>query len=94
MTGRGALLGAVVLAVAIMGAAAPARAHVRVFVGGAFGFPVVPYPYPYAYPYYGYPAPYPGGVDVPPPGWVAGHWAWWYDHSGRRFRVWIPPHLR
>src|SRR5439155_16539890 len=63
---RGAgVMAAAVLGVLLLGPARPASAHVRVFVGGAVGFPV--YPYPYYYPY----APYP---EVPPPGWEPGRW--------------------
>ena len=84
----------VVLAVAlVMSAAAPARAHVGVgvYVGG----PVWDYPAPYPY-YAPYPPPYPAAYPyaVPPPGWVSGHWEWRYDPWGRRYRAWIPPHLR
>ncbi|MFI5396175.1 MAG: hypothetical protein ACHQ9S_11645 [Candidatus Binatia bacterium] len=85
--------------------AAPARAHVHVFVGGAFGVPIYPYPYirpyPYvsAYPYPAYPV-YNGyaligpPAGIPPPGWVRGHWAWRHAGWGRRFRAWVPAHLR
>jgi len=79
-----ALLGALLL----LGPARPASAHVRVFVGGAVGFPVYPYPYPYYYPYA---PPYP---EVPPPGWEPGHWEMRYDQWGRPYRAWVPPHLR
>ncbi len=78
-------MAAAALGVLLMGPARPASAHVRVFVGGAVGFPV--YPYPYYYPY----APYP---EVPPPGWEPGRWEWRYDPWGRPYRAWIPPHLR
>jgi hypothetical protein len=75
---------------ALLGAAAPASAHTRVFIGGVFG---VPAPYPYYYP--AYPTPYPWGVypAPPPPGFAPGHWEWRYDAWGRRYQVWIPPHL-
>lgn len=75
----------------------PAAAHVHVFVGGVVGFPAYPaYSYPYVYPYYPYPywAPYPYGEDVPPPGWVAGHWEVRSDQWGRAVQVWVPGHLR
>ena len=72
----------------LLGPARPASAHVRVFVGGAVGFPVYPYPY-----YYPYGVPYPA-YDVPPPGWEPGRWEWRSDPWGRRYRVWVPPHLR
>ena len=88
---RGAFV--LVLTAALAAAASPAAAHVSVFVGGVVGFPSYPIPYPYAYPYY--PAPYPYAVeDVPPPGWVAGHWEVRSDPSGRPVRVWVPGHLR
>ncbi len=82
---------AVVALVITLGTAAPARAHVRVFVGGAFGFPVYP-----AYPYYYYPYPYPAYPydGVPPPGWDPGHWEWRQNRWGRWVEVWVPPHLR
>ena len=86
---RAGVMGAALLSLFLLGAARPASAHVRVFVGGAIGFPVYPYPYPYYY--YPYPAPYP---EVPPPGWAPGHWEWRYDPWGRPYRVWVPPHLR
>jgi hypothetical protein len=77
----------------IMCTAAPAAAHGRIFIGGVFGVPppVVIYPYPAAYPY-----PYAvyGPPEVPPPGWVAGHWEWRHDAWGRPIQVWVPPHLR
>ena len=79
-----ALLGVLLL----LGPARPANARVRVFVGGAIGFPVYPYPYPYYYPYA---VPYP---EVPPPGWAPGHWETRYDSWGRPYRAWVPPHLR
>jgi len=79
-----ALLGVLLL----LGHARPANARVRVFVGGAIGFPVYPYPYPYYYPYA---VPYP---EVPPPGWAPGHWETRYDPWGRPYRAWVPPHLR
>ena len=91
---RGVLLA--VLVTALGSAIAPAGAHVRVFVGGAFG-PVVPYPYyaPYPYPYYGpYSYPYAPGYAVPPPGWEPGHWESRRDAWGRAVWVWVPGHLR
>jgi hypothetical protein len=82
---------AAVLVAMLVGAARPADARVRVFVGGTVGFPVYPYPYPA---YYG-PYPYPWiGYDVPPPGWVPGQWELRYDRWGRPARVWVPSHLR
>ena len=97
-------LGLCVLAMVLVGSSAvPASAHVRVFIGGAFGVPVYPYAYTYPYPYasaqpypyaYGYPyyPPYVGfGVTVPP-GWVGGHWGWRHDHFGHRGRIWVPSH--
>ncbi len=76
---------------AVLSAAAPAAAHVRVFVGGVVG---APWPHPYA-PYYYYPpSPYPPLPESPPPGWVPGHWELRYDAWGRPYRAWIPPHLR
>ena len=94
--GRRTLGGAFALALAtvLLMAASPAAAHVSVFVGGVVGFPTYPapyYPYPYVYPY---PAPYPYVEDVPPPGWVAGHWEMSPDPWGRAVRVWVPGHLR
>jgi len=53
-----------VLALLLVGLfAAPARAHLHVFIGGAFGLPLPMYPYVSAYPYapphpYVYAAPY------------------------------------
>ena len=78
---------AAIVATLLVGSAIPASARVRVFVGGAVG---LPYPYPYYYypPY----APYPS-YEVPPPGWVPGHWEWRYDPRGRRYRAWVPQHL-
>jgi hypothetical protein len=76
--------------------AIPARAHVRVFVGGGYGVPIVTpyaypyYPAPYAYPYYNY---YTYTEPVPPPGFVPGHWEWRRDSYGGRIRVWVPAHL-
>lgn len=96
------VLALAVLALAVVGPfTAPASAHVRVFVGGAFGVPVYPYPYVRPYPYihaYPYP-PYPvyGGypvigppAGVPPPGWVRGHWAWRHGDAGlmATTRIW------
>jgi len=82
---------ALVLILLLGGAAAPASAHVRIFVGGVLGFPGYAYPvvYPYAvpYPYVAYPA-------FPPPGWVPAHWEWRYDRWGRPLRVWVPAHLQ
>jgi len=74
-------------------AASPAAANVHVFVGGVVGFPAYPvYPYPYVY---AYPYPYPYYFeDVPPPGWVTGHWEVRSDPWGRAVRVWVPGHLR
>jgi len=52
------------IAVVLVGLfAAPARAHVRVFIGGVFGLPLPVYPYASTYPYvagypYAYVAPY------------------------------------
>jgi hypothetical protein len=94
--GRRTLGGAFALALTtvLLMAAYPAAAHVSVFVGGVVGFPTYPapyYPYPYVYPY---PAPYPYVEDVPPPGWVAGHWEMSSDPWGRAVRVWVPGHLR
>jgi len=81
---------AAVLAGFLLGSSRPAGAHVRVFVGGAVGLPVYVYPYPYySYPYVSYPA-----YEVPPPGWAPGHWEWRYDPWGRRYRAWVPSHLR
>ena len=84
---------AALVLVLLVGAAAPAAAHVDVFVGGAFGFPAYPAPY-----YYGcvYTAPYPyvAYPGLPPPGWVPGHWEWRYDAWGRAVQVWMPAHLR
>ena len=85
---RAGVMAAALLGVLLLGPARPASASVRVFVGGAVGFPVYPYPYPYYYPY---PAPY---AEVPPPGWAPGQWEWRYDPWGRPYRVWVPPHLR
>ena len=86
---RAGVMAAALLALLLLvGPARPASAHVRVFVGGAVGFPVYPYPYPYYYPYA---APYP---EVPPPGWEPGHWEMRYDPWGRPYRAWVPPHLR
>ena len=87
----------VVLTLAMAGASPrPADAHTRVFLGlGAYA-PYPSYPYAYSYPAYGpYYSPYraSGYVDVPPPGWVPGHWAYRHDRSGRRVRVWVPGHL-
>jgi hypothetical protein len=85
--------------VAISGAAAlvlfatPAAARVRVFVGAGVPYPL--HPYYYYPPYWAYPPyPYVAPSAVPPPGWVPGHWEWRYDAAGRRYRVWVPPHLR
>jgi hypothetical protein len=93
-TRRLGLFGAMALAaLLVLLSTAPASARVRVYIGGAFGYP---YAYPaYAYPYYAYP-PYPYGVTpaVPPPGWAPGHWEYRYDPYGRRYRAWVPPHLR
>jgi hypothetical protein len=83
----------------LLGAAAPAAAGTRVFIGGAFGFPgpyaypggYYPYPYAYPYPYPAYPGVGYGGA--PPAGWVPGHWEWRYDPAGRRYQAWIPAHL-
>jgi hypothetical protein len=90
--------GVVLLAAAlVMSAAAPAAARVGVgiYVGGpAWGYPAPygGYPYPYYAPYA---PPYPSAYPyVPPPGWVPGRWEWRYDPWGRRYRVWVPPHLR
>ena len=81
------------LVLSAVSVAAPAAARVRVFVGGAVGVPAWGYPYPPPYYYYPpYAVPYEAGP--PPPGWEAGHWEWRYDPSGRRYRVWVPPHLR
>ena len=76
------------LALALLGAPAPASAHVRFFVGG--GIPVYPVA-PYYYPYYPYPY---AGYSVPPPGWDPGHWERRKNRWGRWVEVWIPPHLR
>ena len=87
---------AAAFALLAVSAAAPAEAHVRVFVGGAVGVPAWGYPYPPPYYYYSpyavpYSLEYPG---PPPPGWEPGHWEWRYDGAGRRVRAWVPPHLR
>jgi hypothetical protein len=77
-----------VLALVLVGLfAAPARAHVHVFIGGVFGMPLPvypyvavypyapPYPYSYAAPYYPpYPA-YGGYAVVRPPAVPPGAWA-------------------
>ena len=84
----GVMAAALLAPLFLLSPARPASAHVRVFVGGAVGFPVYPYPYPYYYPYS---APYP---EVPPPGWAPGQWEWRYDPWGRPYRTWVPPHLR
>ena len=85
---------AVAALVETFGTAAPAHAHTRVFIGGAFGFPGYPaYPYsyyPYAYPVY----PYPYSDAVPPPGWDPGHWERRQNRWGRWVEVWVPSHLR
>ncbi len=84
---------AAALAVLVAGGAAPAWAHARVIVGGAIGVPVHPYPPPYVV--YPAPAPWPYYYEpAPPPGWVPGHWEWEYDRRGKRYRVWVPGHLR
>jgi hypothetical protein len=88
------------VAALLVGAAAPRRAeaHSRVFIGIGPG-----YSYPYSYPYSYYPpppvyyqpvAPWVAWPDVPPPGWVPGHWERHHDRSGRPYDVWVPPHLR
>jgi hypothetical protein len=75
--------------------AAPARAHVRPFLGVGLPVPVYTYAYPYASPYsyrhdtYYSPRRLYGGA---PP--VCGHWAWRHDAWGRRIRFWVPAHLR
>jgi hypothetical protein len=77
----------------VVGAAAPraAEAHGRVFIGIG---PVYSYPYYYPPPvFFPYPAPV-WTPDVPPPGWAPGHWERRYDHAGRPYDVWVPPHLR
>ena len=79
-----------VLAV-LLCAPAPAEARARVFVGGYVGVPFYAYPAPYPY---WTPYPYVAAPEVPPPGWVPGHWEWRYDAEGRPFRVWVPGHLR
>ena len=85
---------ATLLAVLLVGAAAhTAEAHGRIFVGNG---PVYPWPYPYSAPPVYYPAvPAPWvSPDLPPPGWVPGHWERNYDGAGRPYDVWVPPHLR
>lgn len=80
---------ALVAAFLVAGSPSPASARVHVFIGAG-----LPYPY-YAYPYYPYPPyPYVAYPAVPPPGWVPGHWEYRYDPYGRRYPVWVPPHLR
>lgn len=78
--------------VLVGGVAAPASAHVRVFIGGVFGLPIYPYPYAYAAPTYAYPyPPYPAYAPyaVPsPPVWVGGHWVWRHDHFRGHGRAW------
>ena len=91
------LLGMLLLAL-FVGAVAPctAKAHSRVFIGIG---PAYPDPY-YCPPplFFPYPAPVwaaaPAAPDVPPPGWVPGHWERRYDRAGRPYDVWVPPHLR
>src|SRR5262249_11469622 len=92
---RGVFALAIVVAI-LFGSASPAAAHVQVLVGGVVGFPAYSaYPYQYVSPYpYPYWAPYPYVEDVPPPGWVAGHWEVRSDPWGRAVRVWVPGHLR
>jgi hypothetical protein len=90
------LLAIASIALALLAAGAlPAAAHVRVFVGGSL--PLYAYPYPvYSYPAYSYPPPIPGFEyeTIPPPSWAPGRWEWQRDTFGRRYRVWVPPHLR
>ena len=80
--------------VLVGGLVVPARAHVRVFIGGVLGVPAYPYPYAYAYaappPCY---RPYPYTGYVVPPARVRGHWAWRHDAWGRRIHVWVPPYV-
>ncbi|HLK10024.1 MAG TPA: hypothetical protein VKW76_01445 [Candidatus Binatia bacterium] len=88
----GAMAVGTLAAAAVLTTAAPAAAHWRggVYIGAYPYYPAYyPYPYyPYPYYYYGY------GYDLPPPGWVPGHWELRVDDSGRRVRVWVPTHLQ
>jgi hypothetical protein len=89
----------VAAALLVLSGAAPVSAHGRVVIGAGIGFPVYAYPYAYPYPYpYYYSYPYVGPspwVDyAPPPGWLPGQFEWRYDPSGRRYRAWVPAHLR
>jgi len=92
----GAMAVATALATSVLCTPAPARAHTRVVVGvgGVLGVPAfAPYPYPYPY-FYPYPGPIFVSPGIPPPGWVPGGWEWQTDAWGRRYRVWVPAHLR
>jgi hypothetical protein len=83
----------VVFAAVLLGTAAPARAHARVFIQGVFPVPLYAAPYPAYYPPYPYAYPYAISPAVPPPGWETGHWEWRKNRWGRWVEVWIPPHL-
>jgi hypothetical protein len=90
---RAALIFATI--VMVLGTAAPARAHTRVFAHGFYPVPYAYGPYPfYAYPPYPYAYPYVESPAIPPPGWEAGHWEWRKNRWGRWVEVWVPPHLR
>lgn len=87
------------LAGLLVSVVAPRSAHARASIFVGISGPV--YPYPHAYPYYypppvlyPVPAPWVAVPDVPPPGWVPGHWERHYDAAGRPYDVWVPPHLR
>ena len=86
----------VTIALALLVAGAlPAAAQLHVFAGSSL--PAYAYPYPISsYPAYAYPRRVPGFdyETVPPPCWERGHWEWERDASGRRYRVWVPSHLR
>ena len=80
--------------VSVSASAAPASAHVRVFIGGVFGTPVYAYPRAYVHPYPTYYTPDAGCHGALPPGWVRGHWVRERDAWGRWIQVWVAAHLR
>ena len=90
---KAAAIGALVV---LLGAAAPAAAGTRVFIGGTIGVPFYSYPYAYPYPYqYAYgPYYYPYVPAAPPAAFDPGHWEWRYDAWGQPYQAWVPPHLR